>query len=143
VLAITPLRRILANTAWSSALLRARRDLGIITALYAVAHTLVYLFRKADLDRILSEAADAGMLIGWLAMVGMLLLALTSNDWSVKQLRRRWKFLHRLVYPIALLSVGHWILTAFDPTIGYIHLAVLLLLLAGRLRSANLKRPAS
>lgn len=129
VLLITPLRRLLARGSWSVWVLKARRDLGIATFFYALAHTIAYLARKADLDRILSEAVDTGMLVGWLALLGMVLLAVTSNDRSVRWLAGRWKSLHRLVYGIALLSVGHWILTAFDPTVGYAHLALLAALL--------------
>ena len=144
VLAVTPLRKLLRRLAWSSWLLKARRDLGIATFLYAAAHTIAYLVRKADLSRILSEATDPGMLIGWVALLGMLLLAATSNDRSVRRLGGRWKALHRLIYAVALLSVGHWILTAFDPAIGYVHLALLLLLLLvrGVLGSKRLSAPA-
>ncbi len=143
VLAVTPLRQLLRRFAWSVWLIRARRDLGIATFFYAAAHTIVYLVRKADLDRILNEAADPGMLTGWLALLGMLLLAATSNDRSVRWLSSRWKSLHRLVYAVALLSVGHWILTAFDPTIGYVHLVVLLLLLLARGWMVASKRSAA
>jgi sulfoxide reductase heme-binding subunit YedZ len=142
VLAVTPLRRLLGPFKWTSWLLKARRDLGIATFLYAAAHTSTYLVRKADLGRILSEAADPGMLAGWLALLGMLGLAATSNNLSVRWLAGRWKVLHRLVYPVALLSVGHWILTAFDPTVGYMHLAAVLLLFATRGWLAG-KRPAA
>lgn len=133
VLLITPLRRILPGHAWTARLLRARRDLGIATFLYAVAHTVAYGLRKADMGRILMEALDSGMLAGWLALVGMLALALTSNDWSVRRLAGSWKALHRLAYAIALLAVGHWVLTAFDPTVAYLHLAVIAVLLLLRL----------
>ncbi len=126
VLLITPLRLLIGRAGWLAWLMKARRDLGIATFLYASAHTVAYLVRKADVDRILTEAASAGMSVGWLALVGMLLLASTSNDRSVRWLAGRWKALHRLVYGIALLSVGHWILTAFDPTVGYVHLALLI-----------------
>jgi sulfoxide reductase heme-binding subunit YedZ len=148
VLAVTPLRGLIRTNPWSAWLLKARRDLGIATFLYAMAHTVAYLVRKADLDRVLREAtslgdaAGTGMLIGWLALVGMLMLALTSNDLSVRFLARRWKVLHRLVYGVALLSIGHWILTAFDPTVGYLHFAVLIVLLLARALSSR-NGPAS
>ncbi len=132
VLAVTPLRQLLRRFAWSGWLVKARRDLGIATFLYAAAHTIAYLARKADPGRILNEATDAGMLIGWFALLGMLLLTATSNDRSVRRLGGRWKALHRLVYLVALLSIGHWILTAFDPTVGYLHLTLLVLLFLGR-----------
>ena len=90
VLAITPLRRLPVRPSWKSWLLKARRDLGVAVCLYAGAHTVAYLVRKAELERILMEAASAGMLAGWLALIGMLLLAATSNDRSVRWLGRRW-----------------------------------------------------
>ncbi len=89
VLLVTPLRRLVRRAGWSTWILKARRDLGIATFLYALAHTLAYLLRKADLARIVAEAADAGMLFGWLALIGMLLLAVTSNDRSVRWLAGR------------------------------------------------------
>lgn len=132
VLAITPVRRLFPKAAWSAWLIRARRDLGIGTFVYALAHTVIYLQRKADLARILREATEPGILVGWLALLGMLLLAITSNDRSVRWLGVRWKGLHRLVYGVALLSVLHWLLTAFDPAVGYLHLGLLGVLLLSR-----------
>lgn len=129
VLAVTPVRQLLVRFTWTAWLLKARRDLGISTFLYASAHTVTYLVRKADLQRILGEAADPGMLAGWLGLLGMLALAVTSNNLSVRRLAGRWRALHRLVYAVALLSIGHWILTAFDPAAGYVHLALLIVLL--------------
>ncbi|MEX2458656.1 MAG: hypothetical protein WD770_06685, partial [Actinomycetota bacterium] len=55
----------------------------------------------------------------------MLALALTSNDASLRRLGHGWKILHRAVYVAALLSFAHWVLSAFNPTPGYIHLGVL------------------
>ena len=63
----------------------------------------------------------------------MLALAVTSNDASARLLRRRWKLLHRGVYAAAVLTFAHWILSAFDPIPGAIHLAVLVALEAIRL----------
>jgi sulfoxide reductase heme-binding subunit YedZ len=136
ILTITPLRRFGRGVFWTSWLVKARRDLGIATALYALAHTLAYLARKADLERILTEAAGVGMLVGWLAMIGMLVLAATSNDRAVRWLGGRWKSVHRWIYPVALLSAGHWVLTAFDPAVAYAHLAVVILLLLARIRTS-------
>ncbi|TNF90159.1 MAG: sulfite oxidase subunit YedZ [Gammaproteobacteria bacterium] len=136
VLAITPLRRFLRSAFWTSWLVKARRDLGISTAVYALAHTVAYLARKADLERVLADAAEVGMLVGWLALVGMLVLAATSNDRAVRSLGGHWKSVHRWIYPIALLSVGHWVLTAFDPTVAYANLAVVILLLLVRIRTS-------
>ena len=68
------------------------------------------------------------MATGWVAFLIMLALAATSNDRSVRLLRRRWKWLHRAVYLVAVLAFAHWILTAFDPWPGVWHLGVLAVL---------------
>ena len=132
-LAITPLVHFLPGRSALAWLRRYRRDLGLITFAYAGAHAAVYLVSIADLPRILEEATEAGMWTGWVAFAVMLALALTSNDQSVKSLGRSWGRLHKTVYVAAILTMLHWILTAFDPTTGYIYLAFAIALLLVRL----------
>ncbi|MCY3885068.1 MAG: ferric reductase-like transmembrane domain-containing protein [Gammaproteobacteria bacterium] len=131
-LAITPARRLFPKIRALRWFVARRRDLGIATFLYAAMHTLAYLVKKSNFKVILSEASEIGVLLGWLAFVVILLLAATSNDYSVRRLGPHWKTLHRYVYGAALLTFLHWILTAFDPTAGFIHLGVLIVLLALR-----------
>ena len=128
----TPLRRLFTTARWTQWLVRYRRDVGVAVFAYAAAHTCAYLLREADPAQIIADAMTAGILTGWLALLIFLPLALTSNDYSVRRLRRRWRTLHRLVYAGALLTLAHWVLTAFDPTIAYVYLAVLLVLLGAR-----------
>lgn len=137
-LAITPLRLTFRRSPLLGWLLLHRRDIGLLTFLYAMAHTVAYLAYKEPFGRIVSELAEPGMLTGWIAMLIMLALAATSNNASVRRLGRRWKVLHRGVYTAAFLTFAHWLLTAFDPTDAYIHLAVLVALLA--LRAWQLRR---
>ena len=87
---------------------------------------IAYLFKLGDASRVLKEVGEIGMLTGWLAMLIFGALAITSNDASVRAMGKRWKSLHRFVYAAAILTLLHWILTAFDPTEGYIHAVVLL-----------------
>lgn len=136
-LAITPLKLTFRRSPLFNWLLLHRRDLGLGAFLYAAAHAVAYLAYREP-ARILEELTEAGMLTGWLALVIMLALAATSNNASVRRLGGRWKRLHRNVYLLALLTFAHWILTAFDPTSGYLHLGVLLLLLG--LRTWQLRR---
>ncbi len=131
-LAVSTLRRFGARLAVTRWLLRRRRDLGLITFAYATAHTLAYLFYKADAAVIAREAIDPGMLTGWIAGLIFVLLALTSNDLSVRRLGRRWNTLHRGVYLAAVLTLAHWLLTAFDPTTGWVHAGLVGVLLVLR-----------
>lgn len=134
VLAVTPLRWVSRGAGWAQWLVRRRRDLGVAAFAYALLHLVVYLERKSAMPvLIVREAADPGMAVGWLAFVLFALLAVTSNDASVRLLKRGWKALHRWVYPATALVIAHWVMTAFDPLWGWIYGAVVAALGAARL----------
>ncbi|MDJ0909997.1 MAG: ferric reductase-like transmembrane domain-containing protein [Woeseiaceae bacterium] len=141
-LAVTPLRLVFGAAEWMRWIGRHRRDLGVASFAYATAHAVAYVVYKADFAMIVDEALSAGMLTGWIALLLFLPLALTSNDYSVRRLKKRWKTLHRLVYVAALLTLAHWVLTAFDPTTGYFALAILVVLLLMRVVRPVRRPPA-
>jgi len=124
-LAVTPIRLLFRQKRWAQWLMRRRRDLGVASFAYAAGHTVVYLVNKGALAPVLEEASAPDLLAGWVAFALFLPLAITSNDASLRALKRSWKRLHRLVYPAAVLMFVHWALTAFDPTTAYIHIGVL------------------
>ena len=142
-LALTPLARLLPQARWLRWLRRRRRYLGVASFAYGLLHAAVYLERQQSLSAIFEDAVAAAMWTGWLALLVMLILAATSNDRSVRRLGRRWPLLHRAVYLAAVLSFAHWILSAFDPIQGYIHLGVLAGLEAIRLFSVDDRRVRS
>jgi sulfoxide reductase heme-binding subunit YedZ len=131
-LAVTPLRLFFPRAAWTQWLAARRRDVGVATFGYAALHTIIYLVRKADAALILKEGIELSLLAGWIALFIFAALALTSNDASVRLLKRAWKRLHALVHIGAILTFAHWVLTAFDPVIGYIHAGVLAAIEAAR-----------
>ncbi len=131
-LAITPLQRILKSSTFVKFMVRARRALGVAVFGYAALHLWIYLKRKADINKILSESASFDLLTGWIAFALFLALAATSNMQSVRKMGRKWKQLHRLIYIGAVLTIIHWIVTAFDPTTAYIYGVILLGLLGLR-----------
>jgi len=123
-LAVTPLRLMFGNARWPIWLLHRRRYFGVASFLYA-----------------LLEGENFDMWSGWLAFCIFLVLAITSNDASVRRLQRTWKKLHRWVYLAALLSFMHWIFIAFDFVPGLIHFLILLSLETYRLwKRRQLKR---
>ena len=124
-LAVTPLRLMFKGYRWTAWLMRRRRDLGVASFAYAAGHTIIYLLRKAVPDIVLAELATPYILAGWIAFALFVPLAVTSNDISVRRLKRSWKTLHRLVYPAAILVFVHWVLSAFDPTTAWIHVGIL------------------
>jgi sulfoxide reductase heme-binding subunit YedZ len=117
-------------------LLANRRYLGVASFGYAMLHAVTYLERKADFATIVEEALEVGMWTGWFAFGLMALLAATSNDMSVRLLRRAWKSLHRWVYAAAVLTYLHWALSAFAPAGASIHFGLLALLEAYRIWKA-------
>jgi sulfoxide reductase heme-binding subunit YedZ len=105
-LAITPFARALD---WSSLLL-VRRNVGVAAACYAVAHLFLYVVdQKFVLLTVISEIALRFYLtIGFVSLLVLLALAVTSNDAWVKRLGRNWKRLHRLAYPIGAVALLHF-----------------------------------
>ena len=124
-LAVTPLRLMFRKQAWTIWLMRRRRDLGVASFAYALAHTVMYLIRKGSPEFVFAELSTPYILAGWIALALFLPLAITSNDFSVRRLKRSWKRLHRLVYPAAILAFLHWGWSAFDPTTAWIHVGIL------------------
>ena len=127
-LAITPMRLFFSESNWPNWLLHRRRYFGVAAFAYAVLHTAVYVDRKIGSGLLLQEGAEFSMWTGWLALAILVPLAMTSNDASLRRLKRAWKKLHRWVYLAALLTFTHWIFIAFDFVPGLIHFLVLFLL---------------
>ena len=124
-LAVTPIRLVFRRRAFAQWLMRRRRDLGVASFAYAAGHTVIYLWKKGSLELVLAELDQDFILVGWLALALFVPLAMTSNDASMRMLKRSWKTLHRLVYPAAVLTFLHWVWSAFDPTTAWIHIGIL------------------
>ncbi len=140
VLAVTPLWLLFRSSKWAGWLRRRRRDLGVATFFYCATHTVIYLENLESFQAAVNENLQPPLLTGWIALIVFFLLAATSNDYSVRALRGSWKSLHKLVYLGTAFTFAHWILTAFDPTSGYMHLGVVVLLIAIRLAVTNRNR---
>lgn len=144
-MAATPLGLMFPGARLPRWLLVNRRYLGVAAFAYTLLHAVVYIWRKADLAGIVEEALYVGMWTGWIAFALMALLAVTSNDVSVRLLRRAWKSLHRWVYAAAVLTYLHWVLSAFAPAGASVHFGVLALLEGYRIwktRSGSRSRAA-
>ena len=106
-LAATPLHSLLG---WKEPLQR-RRALGLYAFMYATIHVIIF----ADLDYGLAWSLiietvfqKPYILVGALAFLLLIPLAVTSFDvWKVR-LKKNWKRLHQLVYFIAPLVVLHY-----------------------------------
>ncbi|MEP3436619.1 MAG: ferric reductase-like transmembrane domain-containing protein [Hoeflea sp.] len=106
---LTPLRMLLPKSVAVLWLLRRRRYLGVAAFFYATLHTLYYVIDLGSLSAVAADIATLGIWTGWVAFVIFVPLALTSNDASVRRLRRTWKTLQRFVYPAAVATLLHWV----------------------------------
>ena len=106
-LAITPAQRILHYPR----IILARRTLGVASAAYAILHLSLYVLdQHFDLFKVASEIVlRIYLLIGALALTGLIALASTSTDDAIRRLgAQRWNALHRVIYGIALLAAVHF-----------------------------------
>ena len=124
-MAATPIALMLPGQSVSRWLMRHRRAFGVASFAYAALHTVVYVGRTGLLADVVDEASDPGYLTAWVAFAAFAILALTSNDLSVRMLKAGWRRLHRLVYIAAVLVFAHWLLVAFNPGGAFLHLGVL------------------
>jgi len=106
-LAVTPGRHLLR---WPR-LMQVRRMVGVAAFAYAALHLGLYVVDQAfDLAKVASEIVlRIYLLIGFAALLALAALAATSTDGMARRLGgRRWRRLHRLVYPAVLLSIVHF-----------------------------------
>lgn len=133
-LAMTPLRIVTART-WP---IRFRRLLGLYACFYASLHFAVYLL--LDLGQFWSQiAADIlkrpFITVGFTAWLLLLPLAITSNRWMMRRLKKNWLKLHRLVYAIGVLAVVHYYwLVKSDVREPLLYAGILAVLFAIRLK---------
>lgn len=128
-LLVTPAGRLLA---WPQ-LLQLRRMVGLGAVFWVLGHFALYVLdQQGMVGRIVGEILQRFYLtIGFIAVVGLLVLAFTSSDAWLRGLGRGWKRLHRLVFPIAVLAVLHAIIQAKSNASEPLMMAGLLLWLLG------------
>ena len=105
-LAMTPARALFD---WMP-LVQIRRRIGVAAALYAGAHFLIYVLdQKWNLVVVATEIIKRFYLtIGFVTLLMLVALAVTSTDGWQKRLRRNWKRLHWLIYPAAIIAIVHF-----------------------------------
>ena len=105
-LAMTPARSLFD---WMP-LVHVRRRIGVAAALYALAHLLIYVLdQKWNLLVVATEIMRRFYLtIGFVSLVVLVALAITSTDGWQKRLKRNWKRLHWLVYPAVAVAIVHF-----------------------------------
>jgi sulfoxide reductase heme-binding subunit YedZ len=105
-LLVTPVRQLTGFTH----VLRIRRMLGLFAFFYILLHFLLYIsYQGFDLGEIIKDVVKRPYItIGFLGLLLLIPLAITSTNKMMRRLGRRWQSLHRLVYVIAILGVWHF-----------------------------------
>jgi sulfoxide reductase heme-binding subunit YedZ len=105
-LAVTPARAVFDRPR----VILLRRMLGLTALAYAVAHFSLFV-----VDQHFSPIAVATeilkrfyLLIGFIALLTLIALGVTSTDAMIRRLGVWWKRLHRLVYPVGVLVLLHY-----------------------------------
>lgn len=143
-LSCTPVQRF-TRSAWVAAV---RRPLGLAAFGYCLLHFLAYFVvgQKMNIGYTLYDCwHQVSRIPGWLSLLLLVPLALTSTDGMVRWLGgKRWKLIHRLVYVATALAVLHVYLVDEDHYSNYhatrntlVPFAALMLLRLVRFRRAS------
>lgn len=131
-ISLGPLIAVFGSRRWLVWLVRRRRHFGVAAFAYAVLHLIFYVIDMGNIDDMLAEILAPGIWTGWAAIGLMLPLALTSNEIAVRALKAGWKRLQRLVYPVAVLTLLHWVWVHNNLGPALVHFVPLMLIIAAR-----------
>ena len=142
-LLVTPLRNLLNLN-----LIKYRRAIGLLAFFYTCLHLLTYLWldQQWGWGAILKDITKRPyIIIGMLAFLGLVPLAVTSNNASIRRLGAAgWKKLHKLVYLIAILGAVHYLLLVKAwPLEPFVYLGIILILLGYRFLKLQRRRLAA
>jgi sulfoxide reductase heme-binding subunit YedZ len=106
LLMIKPLGKIF-NIKFFITQLSFRRQMGIMTFWLALFHSVMFIYLYEIYE--ISKFTDVQnfRFYGAVSMIGLCILAVTSNNFAVRTLKKYWKRLHRLVYLIFLFLLIH------------------------------------
>ncbi|MEM1167980.1 MAG: ferric reductase-like transmembrane domain-containing protein [Cyanobacteria bacterium P01_H01_bin.35] len=93
------------NTGIPKILLKYRRQIGVISFVFGAAHGIL-LFMKRNFD-VFDIESYVIYLQGIIILAIFAVLAITSNNWSLKKLKKDWIKLHYLTYTLMFLLTWH------------------------------------
>jgi sulfoxide reductase heme-binding subunit YedZ len=117
VVSLSPLRVLFPKSRIVTALNRHRRAIGVTACAYGLLHFSFHVLYEGGLDGLVRSLSKPFIWLGAAGLIILVILAMTSNQWSVRLLGgRNWKLLHRLAYVAAGLLIfhqaiagkGHW-----------------------------------
>jgi sulfoxide reductase heme-binding subunit YedZ len=95
-------------------LIKLRRPIGVVAFFYVLVHFLTWLVLDVQIpSQIVADIIKRPYVtVGMVALLLLLPLAVTSNNWSIRKLGARWRTVHKLVYPAVLLAGLHMVMQA-------------------------------
>src|SRR5260370_25108616 len=94
VLALSPLRVLFPNSRIVTALNRHRRAIGVTACIYGLLHFSFHVLYEGGLDGLVRSLSKPFIWIGAAALIILVILAMTSNQWSIRLLGgKHWKLL--------------------------------------------------
>ena len=144
VLSLTPLRVLFPRSQIVAALNRHRRAIGVSVCVYGLLHFTAHILYEGGWDGLVRSFSKPFIWYGVAGLSILVILAATSNQFSIRKLGgRNWKRLHRLAYIAAALVIyhqaiagkGHW-------NVARWLLFPLVALQAGRVTKTLFRRPA-
>jgi sulfoxide reductase heme-binding subunit YedZ len=117
VLALSPLRVLFPRSRIVAALNRHRRAIGVSACIYGLLHFTFHVLYEGGWDGLMRSLSKPFIWFGLSGLSILVVLALTSNNWSIRALGgKNWKLLHRLAYIAAAVLIyhqaiagkGHW-----------------------------------
>lgn len=110
-LSLNPLVSIFPKQKWLKNINKYRRVIGVSSFVYAFVHVSSYVAKRGGVIPTIPWVIHPIILPGFVAFGILLILALTSNNYSIKQLTGpRWKHLHNKVYIAQWLVFIHMFL---------------------------------
>ena len=124
-------------------LVKFRRCIGLVAFYYIISHVCVYVFLDIGLsmDILISDLKKRYYIIaGLFAFITLIPLAITSNNFAVRNLNfRTWKKIHNLIYIATVSSIFHFILMSKTWTGElYFYMAVTVIILILKIRETNI-----
>ena len=100
-----------------------RQSMGIATAIWSLLHFIIFIAAEGFIETF----KQFNYVLGFIAILILIALLLTSNRKSMKKLKKNWKKLQTLSYAAILLSLIHvaildktWIIYAVIVGVGFI-----------------------
>ena len=107
-MAVTPLQMIVGPLPW---LRKRRRYIGVATFGYSLLHLVVWLTEN-NIRAVVKSFIRPEIVTGWIGFAMLIALAMTSTDEAVRRHGPKWKKIQRWIYPAAVFTFLHWIMTA-------------------------------